>query len=167
MMCPPCPEVLEHLGTHTALFITIVNNYSVGFQMQKKGNIWYFGHLRTHLSQAAAICLTFWEIKRSLCDKEPFQAKYCGESPLVDNFGPEFGQEGIHPEWTRWPKCVSQSQLGSVVVPFAHVIRDRCGSFGKVNAHVKCGLFCLCLLFLNGRGDFKNYLQRNTERENI
>ena len=36
MMCPPCPEVLEHLGTHTALFITIVNNYSVGFQMQKK-----------------------------------------------------------------------------------------------------------------------------------
>ena len=89
-----------------------------------------------------------------------------GESPLVDNFGPEFGQEGIHPKWTRWPKCVSQSQLGSVVVPFAHVIRDRCGSFGKVNAHVNCGL-CLCLLFLNGRGDFKNYLQRNTERENI
>ena len=43
--------------------------------------------------------------------------------------------------------------------PFARVIRDRCGSFGKVNAHVKCRL-CLLLLFLNGPlsggGDFKD-----------
>ena len=82
-----------------------------------------------------------------------------GESPQLDNFGLKFGQEGIHPEWTRWPKCVSQLQLGSVVVPLARVIRDRCGSFGKVNAHVKCRL-CLLLLFLNGPlsggGDFKD-----------
>ena len=48
MMCPPCPEVLEHFafGTHTALFITIVNNYSVGFQMQKRKYFvfWTFTH---------------------------------------------------------------------------------------------------------------------------
>ena len=36
----------------------------------------------------------------------------------VGQFWFQFGQEGIHPEWTRWPKCVSQPQLGSVVVPF-------------------------------------------------